>query len=94
MRVSGVRRSWLTPASISVRWVIMRWMESRMALKAAAAWRTSDAPDGLKSSTSRPLPNRSIARARRRIGRTWLRMNRLATANSTSDVPTIHSTKI
>ena len=56
MRVSGVRRSCDTPASISVRCVIWRWMRSRMLMKARAAWRTSVAPSGLKFGTSRPLP--------------------------------------
>ncbi len=37
MRVSGVRRSWLTPASISVRCSIWRRMRSRIWLKARPA---------------------------------------------------------
>ncbi len=44
IRVSGVLRSWLTPASISVRWPTWRSMRSRMVMKAWAARRTSVAP--------------------------------------------------
>ena len=44
MRVSGVFRSWLTPASISVRCCTWRSMRSRMVRKACAARRTSVAP--------------------------------------------------
>ena len=45
-RVSGVRRSCDTPASISVRCARKRRMRSCMRLKAVAAWRTSAAPSG------------------------------------------------
>ena len=44
IRVSGVRRSWLTAASISVRWLMWRRMRWRIRLKACAAWRISKAP--------------------------------------------------
>ncbi len=94
MRVSGVRRSRPTPASISVRWERKRRMRSRMTMNAAAAWRTSAAPDGRKSGTSRPLPNSSATAPRRRIGRTWLRMNTDAIAKKISDEPIIHIRKI
>ncbi len=89
-RVNGVRKSWLTPASMAVRWVIWRVMRSRMRLNSIAARRTSLAPSGLKSWIAWPLPNDSAAAARRRIGRTWLRMKTPAMANRISDVPTIH----
>ena len=52
------------------------------------------APSGLKSGASRPLPKSSAAWARRRIGLTWLRMNRVATPNSTIELPTIHMMKM
>ena len=94
MRVSGVRRSWLTPASISVRCVSWRLIRSFICRNEFAAWRTSVAPSGLKPVTSRPSPNARAATASRRIGRIWLRMNTIATANSTSDEPTIHSRKM
>ena len=94
MRVSGVRRSWETPASISVRWLIWRWIRSRITRKAAAACRTSVAPSSLKRVTSRPLPKASAAAANRRIGRIWLRMKMMAMANSTIAAPTIHSRKM
>ena len=89
MRVSGVLRSWLTPASVSVRWVICRVIRSRISRNAPAAWRTSLAPEGRKSVTSRPLPKLSAASASRRIGRIWLRRKMIAMANSTSALPTI-----
>ncbi len=73
-RVSGVRRSWLTPASIWVRCSIWRSMRARMRRKAWAAWRTSAAPEGRKSGASWPRPNRSAACASRSIGLAWLRM--------------------
>ena len=38
---AGVRRSWLTAASISVRWLMWRRMRWRIRLKAWAAWRIS-----------------------------------------------------
>ncbi len=66
MRVSGVRRSCDTPASISVRCRIWRWMRSRIWMNAAAAWRTSSAPSILVKATGRPLPNPSAAAASRR----------------------------
>ena len=94
MRVSGVRRSWLTPANISVRWAMCRWMRARMSWNAWAAWRTSVAPQALNSSASRPLPNASAAMAKLRIGLTWLRKNRIAIANSTNDTTAIHRMKI
>ena len=94
MRVSGVRRSWLTPASISVRWSTWRLMRSRMRKKAAAAWRTSVAPAGFSSSVPTPLPKLSAASARRRIGRIWLRKKTMAMASRISEAPTIHMTKI
>ena len=93
MRVSGVRRSCETPASISVRWVIWRCSRSRILMKARAAWRTSVAPSGLKLGTSRPLPKRSAATARRCSERTWLRMKTEAMVSSTSDEPAIHRMK-
>ncbi len=65
-----------------------------ISMKAAAARRTSRAPRGRKFGTSRPLPKLSTASASRRIGRIWLRRNRIATVISTSEVPTIHSRKI
>ncbi len=94
MRVSGVRKSCDTPASISVRCVIWRRMRSRILRKAEAAWRTSVAPSSLKLGTSRPLPKLSAAAASRRSALTWLRMNSDATASSTSEDPAIHSTKM
>src|SRR3970040_2058417 len=72
----------------------MRWMRSRIRLNAARARRISVAPSTLKSSVSRPLPNESTAAASRRIGLTWFRMNTVATANSTNEVPTIHITNM
>ena len=65
-----------------------------MRLKAVAAWRTSVAPSGLIGPISRPMPNASAALARRRIARTWLRMNSAAMANSSSAMPTIQRTKM
>ena len=62
IRVSGVRRSCDTPASISVRWRIWRWMRSRIVINATAAWRISTAPSILKNGDrrgpcrTRPLP--------------------------------------
>ncbi len=94
IRVRGVRRSWLTPASMSVRCWIWRSRRLRIAMKALAAWRTSVAPEGLKFGVSRPLPKFSAAVASRRIGLTWLRMNSVATAKRMSDVPTIQKMKI
>ena len=94
MRVNGVRRSWLTPASISVRWLIWRWMRSRISRKAEAACRTSVAPSGLKFCTSRPLPSASAAAASRLMGRIWLRMKTMATVNSTLAEPIIHRMKM
>ncbi len=38
------------------------------------------------------MPNASAARASRRIARTWLRMNRAATTNSSSALPTTQTT--
>ena len=75
-RVSGVRRSCDTPASISVRCARKRRMRSCMRLNAAAAWRTSVAPSGRIGGTSRPMPNASAAAASRWMPRTWLRMNK------------------
>ena len=63
-------------------------------MKACAARRTSRAPRGRKSGTSRPLPKLSAASASRRIGRIWLRRNRTATVSSTSEVPTIQTRKM
>ena len=83
-RVSGVRRSWLTEASRAVRWSMWRWMRSRMARKATAAWRTSRAPCGLKLGEVSPRPKASAASASRSMARTWLRMNRMATAVSST----------
>ena len=68
-------------------------MRSCMRLNAVAARRTSIAPSGRIGPRSRPMPNASAARARRRIARTWLRMNSAAMANSGTAAPTIHSTK-
>ena len=50
-----------------------------ISMKACAARRTSRAPRGRKFGTSRPLPKLSAASASRRIGRIWLRRNRIAT---------------
>ena len=94
MRVSGVRRSWLTPASISVRWLIWRSMRSRMARKARAAWRISVAPPIRRLPTGRPLPSRSAASARRMIGRIWLRKKMTALPSRINEAPSIHSTKM
>ena len=92
IRVSGVRRSCETPASMSVRWTIMRCILSRMMLNSDERVRISVAPAGLMSPGSLPLPKSTTAVASRRIGRTWLRMNTLAMTNMTSDVPTIQKT--
>ena len=81
MRVSGVRRSWLTPESICVRCSIWRSRRERIDRKAAPARRTSSAPAGRKGS-ERPLPKASAASASARIGRTWLRRKTTATAVS------------
>ena len=78
---------------MSVRWLIWRTMRSCMIRNADPAWRTSDAPSGLKLETSRPLPKLSAAMASRRIGLTWLRMKIVATANKINEVPTIQRTK-
>ena len=67
-------------------------MRSCMRLKAVAAWRTSSAPSGLIMPASRPMPNASAAAARRRMARTWLRMNSAAIANTSAAMPTTHST--
>ena len=69
-------------------------MRSCMRLNAAAAWRTSTAPSGLIGPMSRPMPNASAAAARRRIARTWLRMNSAAMVNTSNDTPTSQTTKI
>ena len=63
-------------------------------MKAAAARRTSRAPRGRKFGDLAALAEASAASASRRIGRIWLRRNRMATVSSTSEVPTIHSRKI
>ena len=89
-----VRRSCETPASIAVRCSIARSMRVFISMKACAARRTSSAPRGRKLGTSRPLPKLSAASASRRIGRIWLRRNRIATISSTVEVPTIQSRKI
>jgi hypothetical protein len=88
MRVSGVRKSWLMPASISVRCATKRRMRSCMRLKACAAWRTSLAPSGFIGPMSRPRPKASAAPARRRIARTWFFMNSAAIRNSSTADPT------
>ena len=93
-RVRGVRRSWLTEASRAVRCSIWRWMRAFMARKAWAAILTSRAPCGLKASWSMPRPKASAAWARRSMARTWLRMNRIATAVSNRVATTIHRMKI
>ena len=93
-RVSTVRRSCDTPASIAVRCSIARSMRVFISMKACAARRTSRAPRGRKSGASRPLPKLSAASASRRIGLIWLRRKPMATASSTSEVPTIQSRKI
>ena len=93
-RVSTVRRSCDTPASMVVRCSMVRSTRDFISMKAEAARRTSWAPRGRKSGTSRPLPKPSTASASRRIGRIWLRRNRIATVISTSEVPTIHNRKI
>ena len=77
IRVSGVRRSWLTAASISVRWLMWRRIRWRIRLKACAAWRISSAPRGRKSPTSRPLPKLSAAWASCRIGRICRRRKKI-----------------
>ena len=91
MRVKGVRRSWLTAASISVRWLMWRRMRWRIRLKAWAAWRISRAPRGRKSPTSRPLPKLSAARASWRIGRTCRRRKKIEIAERTIELPTIQA---
>ena len=78
-RVSTVRRSCETPASIAVRCSIARSMRVFISMKACAARRTSRAPRGRKFGTSRPLPKLSAASASRRIGLIWLRRKRIAT---------------
>ena len=93
MRVSGVRRSWLTAASISVRWLMWRRMRWRIRLKACAAWRISSAPRGRKSPTSRPLPKLSAARASWRIGRICRRRKKIEIAESTIELPTIQASR-
>ena len=93
MRVSGVRRSWLTPASISVRCCSDRCSRILMVWKAVAALRTSRVPpEKAKSGTSRPLPSASAATPRCSIGTSSRRMNQMARPNSTSDRPTWAST--
>ena len=93
MRVSGVRRSWLTPASISVRCWIERRSLMPMVWNAVAALRTSRVPpEKAKSGTSRPLPSASAATPRCSIGTSSRRMNQMASPNSTSPSPTCAST--
>ena len=93
-RVSGVLKSWLTPASIVVLCSICAFIRSRMFKKADAACRTSDAPDGLKSCISRPRPKLSAASARFSIGRIWLRRKIIETARRNKDVPVIQTINI
>ena len=93
-RVSTVRKSCDTPASIAVRCSIARSMRVFISMKACAARRTSRAPRGRKLGTSRPLPKLSAASASLRIGLIWLRRKMMATISSTVDVPTIQSRKI
>ena len=62
-RVSTVRRSCETPASIAVRCSIARSTRVFISMKACAARRTSRAPRGRKFGTSRPLPKLSAASA-------------------------------
>ncbi len=89
MRVRGVRRSWLTPASISVRCWIERRSRMRMVWKAVAALRTSRVPpEKAKSGTSRPLPSASAATPRWAIGTSSRCMNQMARPNSTRPRPT------
>ena len=92
-RVRMVRRSWLTPLSIVVRCSMARSMRRFISRKAWPAWRTSRAPRG-RNSISRPLPKLSAASASRRIGRIWLRRNRIAMPSSTSDEPPIQTRKM
>ena len=61
---------------------------------ATAARRTSVAPRARRLGASRPLPKLSTASVSRRIGRIWLRRNRIAMVISTSEVPTIQDRKI
>ncbi len=68
IRVRGVRKSWLTPDSISVRCSIWRSILLRISKKACPAARTSIAPEGRKSFTC-PRPNAAAALASRLIGR-------------------------
>ena len=92
-RVSGVFKSWLTPASISVRCWIERRRRIFMVWKAVAALRTSRVPpEKAKSGTSRPLPSASAATPRCSIGTSSRRMNQIARPNSTSESPTWAST--
>ena len=93
-RVSTVRRSCETPASIAVRCSMARSTRVFISMKAAAARRTSRAPRGRKFGTSRPLPKLSAASASFRMGLIWLRRKMMATPISTSEVPTIQSRKI
>ena len=67
-------------------------MRSCMRLKAVAALRTSVAPSGRMAPLSRPRPKSSAAAARRRMARTWLRMNSAAMPNSRMELPPSHST--
>ena len=76
-----------------VRCSIARSMRRFISMKAWPALRTSRAPRGRKSS-SRPLPKLSATSASRRIGRIWLRRNRIATPSSTRDEPPIQSRKM
>ena len=75
-RVSGVRKSCDTPASMVVRCARKRRSRSCMRLNAVAARRTSIAPSGRIGPGSRPMPNASAATARRLMPRTWLRRNK------------------
>ena len=93
-RVSTVRKSCDTPASIVVRCSMARSTRVFISMKACAARLTSRAPRGRKFGASRPLPKASAASASLRIGLIWLRKKMMATNSRTAEVPTIHNRKI
>ena len=65
-----------------------------MARKAVAAWRTSLRAVRLEGGTSPPRPKASAAAASRSMARTWLRMNRMATAVSSTVATVSQRTKM
>ena len=86
-----MRRSWLTPVSMAVRCSIGA-LDAALHLDEGVAGLAHLARAARPElDASRPLPKASAASASRRIGRIWLRRNRIATPSSTSDVPTIQS---